>query len=79
MKPERQAYFAISGEALLELIKKRKSDLPKDAELVTLLIDTDNPDFIDRVNVARFIITSESFPVVNEGEALIRLDVRMEK
>ena len=80
MKPERQAYFAISGEALLELVK-RKSDLPKDAELVKLMVDADGkkPDFIDIANTARFIITSKEYPVIHEGEHLFRLSVRMKK
>lgn len=70
MKDRKQAYFCMSGEALLEMIKE-KFILPDDVEFVKVHVNND-PDFIDTVNIARFIVKSEVFREVYPGQSICR-------
>ena len=77
MEPKTQAYFSISGEALLDMLKIF-SDLPEDAKLVKLMADP-GPQFFDISNTARFLITSKEFREIHEGECVTRIELKMKE
>ena len=70
MKDRKQAYFCISGEALLEMIRE-KFIIPDDAELVEVHVNND-PKFIDIKNTTRFIVKSDVFQDVYMGQTIPR-------
>jgi len=64
MNPKRQMYVRVSGDLIIELLKKY-GNLPKDTEMVAV-VETPK-DFIDSSNTIRIAITSEEFPEIFNG------------
>lgn len=78
MKPKKESYFVITGELLLDLIKQ-KTNLPRNTKLVSVVMEppTPKPYVRDISNMIRFIISSNEFKEVHEGECLYRFNLEV--
>lgn len=68
------AYFDVSAEMFLEIIKER-TNVPKDSSV--LHVETNVPwrEIYGSNNIVRIYIESEEFPSVKEGQYVMKLDV----
>ena len=76
MNPKRQMYVRISGDLIIELLKKY-GNLPKDTEMVAV-VETPK-DFIDSSNTIRIAITSKEFSEIHEGNHIPIFTLIMEE
>jgi hypothetical protein len=72
-------YFLATGELFLALIKKENTNLPKDAKLLKVELQ---PPLYEPVNgnlfnMLRFLIESDEYSPVNEGEIIPRIDIKL--
>ncbi len=88
MKDKKLAFFSITGELLLEILKG-KTDLPIDTQLIMVGEKVDCPikdekvrEFMNKKypegneNVINFIITSKKFWEVGNGYSIPVIDVK---
>ena len=79
MRPRKQAYFSISGDAILSLIRER-SNIPPDTELVCVIPDSaKEKGFFDMDNTVRLLVTSKQFDDLLEGQTVPLLSVVFDK